>query len=196
MSDVLSLFPDSPDVYSPAMDRPDTVIWVRRLAIYQLGEAGFSEIRVVEFRRGLNIIDTAAPDEEVDGPVGHNVGKTLLTRLIRYCLGEAHFAREPVRERLQRELPDSYVAAEIFIGGDWWIATRPLGANRPNASRSIRAENWRTVIDPAAEFGPHTALVQALEAATVGGYTSTLLPHQGRTVRWLDLLAWLSSPGK
>jgi len=192
MSDTPSLFPEAPVACSPATDRPDPMIWVRRLAIYSHGEAGFNEIRVVEFRRGLNIINTAAPDEELDGPVGHNVGKTLLTRLIRYCLGETHFAREPVWARLQQELPDSYVAAEICIGGVWWVAVRPLGATRPNASKSIQGDSWRLAIDGATEFRSHAAIVQAIEAVTVGSFASTLLPHQGRPVRWFDLLAWLS----
>ncbi len=192
MSDTPLLPSEPPEVYSPAVDRPDPSIWVRRLVIYQQHEAEFKEIRVIEFRRGLNIIDTAAPDEEVDGPVGHNVGKTLLTRLIRYCLGETHFAREPVRERLRSELPDSYVAVEVWIGGVWWAAVRPVGADRPHASKCMQAESWRSVIDPAADLSPHSALVQALEAATVSSLSSTLLPHQGRPARWLDLLAWLS----
>lgn len=192
MSDTPSLFPDPPENFTPAADRPDPVIWVRRLVVFQQAETEVTEIRNVVFRRGLNIIDTAKPNEEVDGPVGHNVGKTLLTRLIRYCLGETHFAREHVRERLKVELPDSYVAAEVFVNGTWWAVVRPVGADRPQASRCVQADTWRALLDDSTDSHPHSLLVESLNDATVNQFSETLLPHQSRALRWFDLLAWLS----
>jgi hypothetical protein len=94
MSDTKLHFNDAVDL-PPADGRRDPVIWVRWIVIVEQRAPGAEAIREVEFHRGLNIIATAEPAPDVDRPVGHNVGKTRLTRLIRYCLGEQHYARQP-----------------------------------------------------------------------------------------------------
>ena len=88
-----SLFDMPLDDFAPVDDRTEPGLWVRRLIIISDRTADVEPIREVELRRGLNIIAPATPEERVNGVLGHNVGKTLLTRLIRYCLGEQNFAR-------------------------------------------------------------------------------------------------------
>lgn len=78
------------------------------------------------FRQGLNIIATAKPKRGELEPVGHNVGKTLLTRLIRYCLGEGTYARGSVRREIEAQFPEGLVVAEIYVQGTLWTVVRPL----------------------------------------------------------------------
>lgn len=187
-----SLFELPPDDFAPAVDRTEPGLWVRRLIIVPNRTTGVEPIREVEFRRGLNIIATAAPEERVDGVVGHNVGKTLLTRLIRYCLGEQNFAREPVRDAIGKAFPEAFVIAEVMVGGRCQIVRRPIGTVRSSESGFIEADDWRDILADDVELGRMSAFMELIEQETVSHFAETLLPHQGRAMRWLDLLAWLS----
>lgn len=187
-----SLFDPPPDEFAPAVNRTEPVLWVRRLVIVPNLTTGVEPIREVEFRRGLNIVATATPKKRVDGAVGHNVGKTLLTRLIRYCLGEQHFAREPVRKAIGKAFPEAFVIAEVLVGGRCRIVRRPIGTARSSESGFVDADDWRAILADDAELGRMSAFLELVEQETVGQFAETLLPHQGRAMRWLDLLAWLS----
>ena len=187
-----SLFDLPPDDFAPIDDRTEPGLWVRRLIIIPDRTADVEPIREVEFRRGLNIIATATPEVRVDGVVGHNVGKTLLTRLIRYCLGEQNFAREPVREAIGKSFPEAFVIAEVMVGGRCRIVLRPMGIARSSESGFIEADDWRAILADGAELGRISAFMELIDQHTVSQFAETLLPHQGRAMRWIDLLAWLS----
>ena len=187
-----SLFDEPQEDFVPAADRREPTLWVRRLIVVPERSIDATPIREVEFRRGLNIIATATPEERVDGVVGHNVGKTLLTRLIRYCLGEQQFAREPVRDAIAKAFPDGFVIAEVIVSGHCWIVRRPIGTIRSSEAGCLEADNWRHILADDAVIGRMSAFVELIEQATVAQLVETSLPHQGRAMRWLDLLAWLS----
>lgn len=94
-----TLFPlDEP--LDPSADRPEPLLWLRRLVILRDLDSLDAPIRDIPFRRGLNIIQARQRGPGDSKVVGHSVGKTLLMRLIRYSLGEQHFAVEPVRNRI------------------------------------------------------------------------------------------------
>jgi hypothetical protein len=192
MNGTRSLFDKLPEDFAPAPDRPDPIIWVRRLVIVAERSPDVEPIRVVEFRRGLNIIATAQPREQVDGPVGHNVGKTLLTRLIRYCLGEQHFARERAREAIAQSLPDAFVVAEITVADQCWVVARPMGTSRSSESACVEASDWRAILAEGVETRRMSHFLETVEQVTTARFGDTPLPHQDRVVRWLDVLGWLS----
>ncbi len=187
-----SLFDELQEDFVPAADRSEPALWVRRLVVVPERSVDATPIREVEFRRGLNIIATATPEERVDGVVGHNVGKTLLTRLIRFCLGEQQFAREPVRDAIAKAFPDAFVIAEVIVAGHCWIVRRPIGTIRSSEAGCLEADDWRHILVDDAVIGRMSAFVELIEQATVAQFSETSLPHQGRAMRWLDLLAWLS----
>ena len=85
-----TLFELANEPSKPDRNRKAPIIWLKRFVI--LSSLGSKKaIRNIPFRRGLNIIQTRKIKPQ-NGPVtGHGVGKTLLTRLIRYSLGEEHF---------------------------------------------------------------------------------------------------------
>ena len=118
------LFPNEPLDTTPATNQTDPVVWIRRLVIVESLTSTTKPIRDIEFRRGLNIIATSEPSSRERRPVGHNVGKTLLTRLIRYCLGETHFASEATRTAIASVYPTGYVFAEIMLKGQSWVVAK------------------------------------------------------------------------
>src|SRR5713101_7728656 len=102
--------------------RPEPRLWVRRLVIWaKPGEP----IREVSLRRGLNIVWSPDPGATAaqpgqQGGSGHGAGKTLLCRLLRYCLGEDTFANEDLRRSVGEQLPGGLVGSEVQINGVQW----------------------------------------------------------------------------
>lgn len=193
-----NLFPDENEAAPPLMpaaDRPDPVVWVRRLVIveHRIPGADVTPIREIGFRRGLNIIRTAEPRPGGRRSAGHSVGKTLLVRLIRYCLGEPHYAPDAILRRIARALPDAWVLLEAEVAGQLWSVARPIGGDRPADSFAVRGRPWRALMEEDGEREKFGAFVETLEAAALGGHVSHLiLPHADRAIRWQDVLAWMS----
>lgn len=182
---------DNQSYFHPKKTLTEPAVWVHRMVLLESGEATDSPIRKVTFRQGLNIIATAKPKRGESEPVGHNVGKTLLTRLIRYCLGEGTYARGSVRREIEAQFPEGLVVAEIYVQGTLWTVVRPLVTGVASASKAWPATTWREAL-ATDQRGPFAAYLSALEAATTEQFTSVVLPGQGRHVAWRDLLAWLS----
>lgn len=172
---------------------PDTTqteprLWVRRLAIWR--EGGQAPIRDFSFQPGLNIVwslslrDTAG-EENVS--IGHGSGKTLLCRLIRYCMGERRFAPEDVRSSIGVPFLEGIVGAEVILDGVCWAVARPLGHRQRHVA--IPDGNLDAI---AAGEGAHTGiepLIAAIERAFFTPDSAGLIPgSQG----WLTQLAWLS----
>lgn len=121
------LFDDKPHEIKAAKERTEPAVWIRRLRLIEDLSADATVIRDIEFRRGLNIICTARASAEDRRVVGHSVGKTLLLRLIRYCLGEHAFSTRTVRSAITAVLERAYVLAEVHVAGRPWVVARPIG---------------------------------------------------------------------
>lgn len=188
-----SLFQPEEVRIEPAPDRDGPVVWVRRLVVVEERTAGVAPVREIEFHRGLNIIATEVATESDTEPVGHNVGKTLLTRLIRFCLGEAHFADSATRAAVRGAFPLGYVLAEIVINGKHWCVARPIGAEPPRNAWACAADDWHVLLGDTQHLLGYDAFRETLESATARGLLGNVsLPSVERPIRWLDLLAWLS----
>lgn len=141
-----SLFPETPSPIQPDPDRPDPVVWIRRLFVVEKLSPHAQIIQQVKFRRGLNVIRAAERPEDEERTVGHSVGKTLLVRLIRYCLGEQAYCTKAVRESIANKLPEAYVVGEFFIRGEPWIVARPLGIHSASSSSKAAQTHDLTVL--------------------------------------------------
>lgn len=178
-------------MFEPDRSLTEPVIWIQRLLIFDEHAPGVEPRRDVPFRRGLNIIATEIPGPEVTVPVGHDVGKTLLTRLIRYCLGEPTYAKTAVRAAIEREFPEGVVIAEIFVGGELWTVLRPLVLERRSKSTAWRGTDWKGVAHGATE-STYSQFLERLEQLTALKFAGLMLPGQKRKPVWRDVLAWLS----
>jgi hypothetical protein len=191
MAKSTSLFPDPPFHITPASDRTEPRVWVRRLVVVAERSPAGEVIREVRFRRGLNVVrveDRPPGDGRI---IAHSVGKTLLTRLIRYCLGEQHFALQDRTEVISTKFPTAYALAEIFAHGRSWVVARPLRDGKAADSFAVEADDWTAGLAPAGELGRFTAFTQAVEEQAFAGLPELKLPAAGREPRWLDVVAWM-----
>jgi hypothetical protein len=107
-------------------------LWFRRLVI--CSESNTKPIQDVQFGPGLNIIwspDPADRSAEDGGAApsgsGHGAGKTLVCRLLRYCLGEAHFASDVLRTKISSAFKEGRVGVEVIVDGVEWVVVRSIG---------------------------------------------------------------------
>lgn len=186
-----SLFQLSQPV-EPSAARADPAIWIRRLMIVESLDPSARTIRDISFRCGLNIVRTAERTPDESRPVGHSVGKTLLLRLIRYCLGESTFSTRIVRSAIAEKLPHAYALAEVCLAGEWWAVARPIGMDHSiSASRAVRSDDVAAVRHESAE-PPRFSYLAAIEAMSKPWFVDMELPSANHPPRWLDLLAWLA----
>ena len=113
-------------------------------------------------------------------------------RLIRYCLGESHFATPTVLHRIMDVLPEAYALAEITVVGQTWVVARPLRDAPSGASYAIPAEDWKAGLGDVSGLQRFGDYLGRLAQATVEPLPALSLPEAGRSARWLDLLAWLA----
>lgn len=170
-------------------------LWICRLSIVEeLGLTG-QTIREIEFRRGLNIIATDEATDADARPVGHSVGKTLLVRLIRYCLGDPSFCTRVTRSAITDNWEHGYVLAHFRVDGEDWVTARPIGLDAGStasfASASAALDSVRT---DGGDRQPYSAFVERLQSLVAKQFADFELPHlerQDRRALWTDFLGWL-----
>lgn len=171
-------------IVRPSSDADGPRLWVRRLVIWR--EAGGEAIRDIGLRPGLNIVWT--PDDE---RIGHGGGKTLLCRLLRYCLGEERFAPDEQRERIAAVFPDGLVGAEVLLDGRSWAIVRPLGMRRRHM-----AVLGGSLDEVARGDEPSTGMesfLDAIEESLLTTNVAGLVPRHRQEHRgWPIALAWLT----
>lgn len=183
-----------PETIAPASSEPP--VWIRRLVILQSIDPEPIVIRDIPFELGLNIVCTRQPPAGSTEALGHDVGKTLLTRLLRYILGEETFAEGRTRAAIRRVLPDSYVAAEVRVAGQSWSILRHLGAPAANPSRAGLFESWHDLLGTAPDPQSYPQFLVAVSDTVLESVESPLLTHAKRPVGWLDVLAWIARDQK
>lgn len=185
-----TLFPLDREPMRPSPDRREPVLWLKRLVILSALDST-KVIRDIEFRRGLNIIQTRQMEIR-GGPVaGHSVGKTLLMRLIRYTLGEPHFGPEETESNIAAALKSGFVVAHWGVAGADWIVVRPMGVEKSADSHAAPGDNWKQFVDARQTDHAYRDFLTAVGEAVLGSLPTFTLPR-GRDAKWLDVLAWLS----
>jgi hypothetical protein len=186
-----TLFPHEEVQMFPAAERTEPTLWIRRLVILPSFEPTVEPIRDIEFRRGLNIIQTTPRMDSDAEVVGHSVGKTLLTRLIRYSLGEVTYSSRSERSRILERLPDACVVAHWSVAGIDWCVFRPLQPHRQSKPFAIRSAEWTEVFGESENrlvFGDFT---QAVENACFSNLPK--LPNSDLNLnRWGKALAFMT----
>jgi hypothetical protein len=190
-----------PDLFSspeleitPVPGRIGPRFWIKRLVVW--AAPGGRIIRDISLRPGLNIIwspDGADSSSGQTGDIGHGSGKTLLCRLIRYCLGENNFATRDVQHRIGAAFMNALVGAEIMLDGETWAVVRPLGVRRRHMA--VQGGNLDEI---AATEGGGTGtgiepLLQAIDDRIIGQDAKSLvLGAKSSGYVWPVALAFLS----
>ena len=175
----------------PDLQREAPLIWLKRFVI--LSSLGSKKaIRNIPFRRGLNVIQTRKTKPQ-SGPVaGHGVGKTLLTRLIRFSLGEQHFGTEDTQSKILTAFPSLVTVGHWEVAGEDWIVVRQINDADNKLAFVVNSNDWKTaVIDRRLEELPYKTFLLAVKEAVFSDLPQLKLP-KGHTASWPDLLAWLA----
>ena len=121
---------DTPPRWKPGKGQTQPVIFLRKLVLLEELRPGSVKppIREVPFRAGLNIV-WADPKsaEAASGGVrvaGHSAGKTTLCRILRWLLGEAHFAPTKLESRIASDLKDGWAVLVLEIDSQPWLVGR------------------------------------------------------------------------
>lgn len=175
--------------------RREPRLWIRRFAIWK--EVDGPPIRDEAFGPGLNIIwspdpaDRSTSDKSAVPPgPGHGAGKTLVCRLLRYCLGERRFASDDVREKIALAFPDGRVGVEIVLDGTAWAVVRTIGLSAYDVALEGGTLEHALSVDPKGADG-HAALVDKLVETFITPEIAPLIadkPHRA----WLHALGWLA----
>lgn len=185
-------FPE-PTAPTPAESRREPTIWFQRIVIAKDFSSTMNPIREIPFRRGLNIIRTEVRNEKDVRTVGHSVGKTLLVRLLRYCLGERTFGTETQVKAVQQAYEAGWVFAVIHLDGQPWTVARPLGLQGPDGY-SARGENLGLLLRESSERLSFKEFLHSIETVSSRAFNDLYLPNTSppRHARWMDLLAWVA----
>jgi len=188
----LDLVPPSGLSLQPEAGRNEPRFWVRRLVLWRKpGEL----LREITLRPGLNIIWSPDPADQTkagqDGDaMGHGGGKSMFCRLVRYCLGEDHFATDEQRNRVALAFPEGLVGAEVMVDGIRWAILRPIGTGRKHFA--ICEGNLEDIkIDELTANGT-TLFLQAIENSILSPAVAALVPVDRPLHAWLVALAWLA----
>jgi uncharacterized protein YoxC len=181
------LFPRVPFSIKPEPGRPQPRLWVRRLVIWR--EPGIV-IRDIPLKRGLNVIWSPDPGTGGDGSIGHGGGKTMFSRLLRYCLGEDSFAPDGQRQRIWKEFPNGRVGAEVMLDGELWVVVRSLALKKHNVvvkNGSLEDASREDVAATGMEV-----LRDVITAAILGDAAKLFPVSIGPLAAWEAALAWMT----
>lgn len=167
-------------------------LWFRRFVIWP--EPSAEPIQDRTFGPGLNIIwspdpiDRSALDEDAAPPgPGHGAGKTLVCRLLRYCLGEPSFASEILRSKISAAFKDGRVGVEVIVDGKPWAVVRSIGV----FAHDVVIEGATLETAAAAATTGIAPLVQMLADRFITPAVGALIADSPQRA-WLLALAWLS----
>ncbi len=172
-------------------------LWIKRIALFESSEKKETPIRNVVFQRGLNIVwGVELPDEagvNITHPVtisGHSVGKTILCRLIRYCLGESTFGNQRVLSRIRYAFPKGWVGMELAVNGQDWAVLKSLDlSGNFTAGQEITVEG---LFDQDRQKNQYRRFIDNLQNVMMSRLHSSAPPDSDKYYEWRHLLAWLT----
>lgn len=187
----LELVDDTGLEIKPEQGRKEPRFWVRRLVIWKSPN---EILREISLRPGLNILWSPDPADQIEATgdvnaLGHGSGKTLFCRLLRYCLGEAHYASEGGRYCISTALPESMVGAEVMINGVQWAVIRSIGNKRQHYA--VPSAGLEQVVDGTTEATGIEPFLEAVENTILKTEVVDLMPCNPLDA-WRVALAWLS----
>lgn len=188
------MFEPTPLQVKPKEGSREPRLWFRRFVIWP--EPGAHPIQDCAFGPGLNIIWSPDPadhgagdgDEPPTGP-GHGAGKTLVCRLLRYCLGEPQFASDALRSKMSSAFKNGRVGTEVVVDGKPWAVVRSIGV----FGHDVVLEG-ATLETAASSETPATGMAPFVEMLAERFLTPDVAARVADSPQraWLLALAWLT----
>jgi len=186
--DQLEFFEQSEFTVNPDPNRDKPRLWIEHLIIWEKP----NEVkREVLLRPGLNIIWT--PDESAGGEFfPHDRGKTLLCRLIRYCLGEKNYGTKEQEDLLRHKFSAGAVGANIIIDGTSWSVVRAFNPARTTfvLQNGDLKTMWNGTIDP--NYQGVEVLIAEITTKLLGDTPKLMPPGLGNENAWATVLSWVT----
>lgn len=178
----------------PAENRKDPLFWICEIRFLQKFSADpEQEIRRIQFRKGLNIVWAQAPKnsspDDKQRISGHAAGKTTLCRMIRYLLGEPHFASKSVASAIRQKFPNGYVAGRFMINGESWCVARSF--MNINDDYSQKNDSLDLFLGEEQNCSPFLLFEEKLEAL-LPMITPLSALANGEKLSFLHILPWLT----
>lgn len=172
-------------------------LWIRRVVLFESPEKKNAPIRSIPFYPGLNIVwgvelpDGAGVDEACPVTLsGHSVGKTILCRLIRYCLGEPTFSNPGVMSRIRHAFPNGWVGIELTVNKQEWAVLKPIGQS--GSSKAAKMITVEDLFDQLRQENQYHEFMAHLQSSMMSGLQASAPPNADKPYEWLHLLAWLT----
>lgn len=188
--------PGKPVRWKPDDARKQPVIFLRKLMLLEeLRPQAVKLVREVKFRAGLNIVwaDPRSAEAAAGGVrvAGHSAGKTTLCRILRWLLGEGHFAPPALEARIAVAMKDGWAVLELEIDGRPWLTGRRFFHKADHcAAPGLTWDELFTQGWP--ESCPAAPFLAELKRATIGPLVRQRLPGRDEDMPWTHLLGWLA----
>jgi hypothetical protein len=118
----------------PTIGKRHPLLWFKSLVFWNNSGA---RVREIPFHLGMNII-WCPQDILLPGGSGRKLadqrGKTIVTRLLRYCMGEKHFGTDLQQVAIRKAFPNSVVGAVVVLEGVEWSVVRSLFDSQTSAA--------------------------------------------------------------
>ncbi len=192
----LPLFDEADETLLVHPARTEPLFWLKEVRfLHSLDEDAELIREPITFRRGFNIIATSKNTGTTAGSIGHSVGKSLLMRLIRYCLGEPGFIEKAPRQAICDHFPHGYVVATFVVGGVDWYVARPIGLDSPSSQSFASPTTIESLCDRDHRQSFHN-FTDLLHRRVIDPLPKINLPKARRELRWPDLIGWLAPDQK
>lgn len=168
---------------------------VERLVIVESRTPTIKLIRDIQLHPGLNIVwaqELAAAGGAPDiDRVGHGVGKTTFSLMLRAALGDDGVAVKTMRNHLAEHFSSGGIAAEVIAGGERFAVFRSFGS-QSFAVRNAKVEKLfeEDLGDDAIDFATYVSAIG--DRACLGHLQTRMLPMTGQTVEWQHVLCWIA----
>jgi hypothetical protein len=181
--------------WTPATETRQPLIYLRNLWLLESLAPGVKPLREVPFRAGLNVVWADPRTEDArkgrTRVAGHAAGKTTLCRILRWLLGEGHFAPPELETRIAVDLKDGWAVLALELDGQPWLVGRPFFHKAQHAAapgltlEDLQRDGWPDGADA-------KAFLAELERLTVGRFEQKRFPGRDSDITWTQLLAWLA----
>ena len=182
----------------PAKSRPDEPeLWIEEVRLLESFTADPKACirEPITFQKGLNIIWASAPPMSQRKEVnfaGHAAGKTTLCRLLRYLLGEQQIAAPGVKEAIEENFPNGWIAGKVNLSGQAWMVARPFHHDARPRWRCLRSASFDELLDIESDHLPGEEFRDALEAATVTPLPVRRFGEDENPISFSHIIQWLA----
>lgn len=165
------------------------LLWAEKIALLSHPNPT-KELRSIPFTPGLNVVRTQRRKPSERRCVAHDVGKTLLVRLLRYTLGEPWFGDRATMDRVRDVYPFGLVVAQWHLADGQWTVVRALD-EQWQPGYAVRGFDWSSSLEAPNTRLPLDVFFNEIDAQMTFRLPKFLLPST-EDAGFADILPWLA----